>query len=89
MNFSVNIFSGFKLTRRVHSTAFSIFNCSNSSSSFCVVIDFIFRPSFSSSSKGVCHACKKGKLITITTFTARGPPKHWLDALNHQENKCQ
>jgi len=37
----------------------------------------------------VCPACKKGKLITITTFTARGPPAHWLDALNNQENKCQ
>jgi len=37
----------------------------------------------------VCPACKKGKLITITTFTARGPPKHWLVALNNQENKHQ
>jgi len=37
----------------------------------------------------ICPACKKGKLITITTFTARGPPKHWLDALKNQENKCQ
>jgi hypothetical protein len=24
---------------------------------------------------------------TITTFTARGLPKHWLDALNNQEKK--
>lgn len=37
----------------------------------------------------VCPACKKGKLITITTFTARGPPKNWLVALNNQENKHQ
>jgi len=36
-----------------------------------------------------CPACKKGNLITITTFTARGPPKYWIDALKHQENKYQ
>jgi hypothetical protein len=26
----------------------------------------------------VCPTCKKGNLITLTTFTARGPPVQWL-----------
>lgn len=32
-----------------------------------------------------CPECKKGKLITITTFTARGPPAHWLKKLKNQK----
>lgn len=29
----------------------------------------------------LCPHCKKGKLITIAIFTARGPPEHWLKRL--------
>ena len=35
----------------------------------------------------VCTDCKKGKLITIATFTARGPPGHWLEKLKRQTNR--
>lgn len=35
----------------------------------------------------VCPVCKKGTLITLTTFTARGPPAHWLDKLKNRKNK--
>lgn len=35
----------------------------------------------------VCPVCKKGELITVAIFTARGPPKYWLDKLKNQENK--
>ncbi len=37
----------------------------------------------------VCPDCKKGKLITIATFTARGPPEHWLEKLKRQTNRDQ
>nr|WP_317173085.1 transposase [Aestuariibaculum marinum] len=30
----------------------------------------------------MCPKCQKGHLITMTTFTARGPPKHWIEQLN-------
>ncbi|WP_335966736.1 IS91 family transposase [Galbibacter sp. PAP.153] len=30
----------------------------------------------------MCPKCQKGHLITITTFTARGPPKHWIEQLH-------
>jgi hypothetical protein len=33
----------------------------------------------------VCPECKKGMLITIATFTARGPPAHWLEKLKYQQ----
>ena len=36
----------------------------------------------------VCPTCKKGKLITIATFTARGPPAQWLEKLKNQKNRC-
>src|SRR5690606_11290231 len=35
----------------------------------------------------VCPDCKKGDLITLTTFTARGPPKYWLETMKNQINK--
>lgn len=35
----------------------------------------------------VCPECKKGKLITMVTFTARGPPSNWLEKLKTQKNK--
>ena len=35
----------------------------------------------------LCPVCKKGKLVTITVFTARGPPIYWLEKLKKQENK--
>ncbi len=35
----------------------------------------------------VCPVCKKGKLVTIHAFTARGPPAHWLEKLKNQKNK--
>ena len=30
----------------------------------------------------ICPKCRQGHLITITTFTARGPPKYWIDQLH-------
>lgn len=33
----------------------------------------------------VCPVCKKGKLVTIHVFTARGPPRHWLEQLKNQK----
>jgi len=35
----------------------------------------------------LCPVCKKGKLVTLTVFTARGPPTYWLEKLKKQENK--
>ncbi|WP_432264661.1 IS91 family transposase [Autumnicola psychrophila] len=35
----------------------------------------------------LCPVCKKGKLITLTTFTARGPPGYWMEKLRKQSNK--
>nr|WP_255554281.1 transposase [Mesonia aestuariivivens] len=35
----------------------------------------------------VCPECKKGKLITMVTFTARGPPGQWLEKLKIQTNR--
>lgn len=37
----------------------------------------------------ICPHCKKGVLITIGTFTARGPPSHWLEKLKNQKNKSK
>ncbi len=34
-----------------------------------------------------CPKCRKGKLITLAIFTARGPPAYWLEKLKGQENK--
>lgn len=34
----------------------------------------------------LCPICKKGKLIIVYQFTARGPPKHWLDKLKNNIN---
>ena len=33
-----------------------------------------------------CPTCKKGNLVTIMTFTARGPPKHWQEQIKKQIN---
>jgi putative transposase/transposase-like zinc-binding protein len=33
-----------------------------------------------------CPACKKGNLVTIATFTARGPPHHWQEQIKKQLN---
>jgi hypothetical protein len=35
-----------------------------------------------------CRVCKKGKLVTLTTFTARGPPGYWIEKLKKQTNNC-
>ncbi|WP_093407235.1 IS91 family transposase [Salegentibacter flavus] len=35
----------------------------------------------------LCPVCKKGKLVTLTTFTARGPPGYWMEKLRKQSNK--
>ncbi|MBE7641392.1 hypothetical protein GUB10_13715 [Salegentibacter sp. BLCTC] len=35
----------------------------------------------------LCPMCKKGKLVTLTTFTARGPPGYWMKKLRKQSNK--
>ncbi|MGK7369436.1 MAG: IS91 family transposase [Candidatus Halalkalibacterium sp. M3_1C_030] len=35
----------------------------------------------------ICPDCKKGNLVTLATFTARGPPIHWLTKLKKQKNK--
>lgn len=35
----------------------------------------------------LCPVCKKGKLVTLTTFTARGPPRYWMEKLRKQSNK--
>ncbi len=34
-----------------------------------------------------CPACKKGNLVTIATFTARGPPQHWREQIKKQMNR--
>jgi len=34
-----------------------------------------------------CPACKKGNLVTILTFTARGPPHHWQAHIKKQLNR--
>src|SRR5699024_11104960 len=31
-----------------------------------------------------CPSCEKGKLITLTTFTARGPPYYWQQQFKKQ-----
>ena len=35
---------------------------------------------------GICPVCKKGKLVTLTVFGSRGPPRHWLDKLQKQRS---
>lgn len=35
----------------------------------------------------LCPVCKKGKLVTLTTFMARGPPGYWMEKLRKQSNK--
>ena len=35
----------------------------------------------------LCPVCKKGKLVTLTTFTARGPPRYWMEKIRKQSNK--
>nr|WP_240607732.1 hypothetical protein [Marixanthomonas spongiae] len=30
-----------------------------------------------------CPICKKGDLVTIATFTARGPPPHWREQIKN------
>jgi len=35
----------------------------------------------------LCPVCKKGNLITLATFTARGPPGYWMEKLRKQSNK--
>lgn len=35
-----------------------------------------------------CPVCKKGNLITIATFTARGPPRHWQEQIKNQLNRA-
>jgi hypothetical protein len=32
----------------------------------------------------VCPLCKKGKLVTLYVFTARGPPEYWIERLKKQ-----
>lgn len=34
-----------------------------------------------------CPACKKGDLITVAAFTARGPPNHWREQIKKQMNR--
>ncbi len=34
-----------------------------------------------------CPACKKGNLVAIMTFTARGPPHHWQEQIKQQLNR--
>ncbi len=34
-----------------------------------------------------CSKCKKGNLITLSIFTARGPPKYWLEKLDKSQIK--
>lgn len=34
----------------------------------------------------MCPACKKGKLVTLAIFTARGPPLYWMEELKAQHN---
>src|SRR5680860_295149 len=34
-----------------------------------------------------CPACKKGNLIAVATFTARGPPNHWREQIKKQINR--
>ena len=34
-----------------------------------------------------CPACKKGNLVTIMTFTARGPPQHWQEQIKKHSNR--
>ena len=33
-----------------------------------------------------CPVCKKGNLVTVTTFTARGPPRQWQEQIRKQLN---
>lgn len=33
----------------------------------------------------ICPRCKKGKLVTIAIFTARGPPRYWLKKLHNPQ----
>lgn len=35
---------------------------------------------------GICPVCKKGKLVTLTVFDSRGPPRHWLEKLEKQRS---
>lgn len=41
--------------------------------------------------KPVCHrrcrSCTEGILSTISLFTGRGPPQHWMDKIKRQKNK--
>lgn len=34
----------------------------------------------------LCPSCKKGKLVTLAIFTARGPPAYWMEKLKGQHN---
>lgn len=34
-----------------------------------------------------CPACKKGNLVTIATFLARGPPYHWREQIKKRLNR--
>jgi hypothetical protein len=34
-----------------------------------------------------CPICKKGNLVSVATFTARGPPDHWREQLHNQINQ--
>ena len=34
-----------------------------------------------------CPYCKKGNLVTLTTFDSRGPPKGWLEKLHKNPHK--
>ena len=34
-----------------------------------------------------CPKCLKGNLITLSVFTARGPPKYWLEKLDKSQKK--
>lgn len=36
-----------------------------------------------------CPVCKKGNLVTIATFTARGPPSHWREQIKNQSNRAK
>ena len=34
-----------------------------------------------------CPVCRKGNLVTIATFPARGPPQHWQEQIKKQLNR--
>ena len=34
-----------------------------------------------------CPVCKKGNLVAIATFTARGPPHHWQEQIKEHLNR--